>query len=241
MHILSWSGGKDSTASIILAHENKEPLDVIVFVEVMFDIENNISGENPRHIKFIKEVATPLFESWGYKVVILRANTDYLKFFNRIIENPRKHKEHLGLKHGFPLFGLCGIKRDLKIKPITEFYKTIDEPITQYVGICANETRRLESMHRDNNKISLLEKYGYTDEMARQLCKDYDLLSPGYELSNRGGCWMCFNSKLDEMREIKELYPDAWKKFVSLEKENNVAYTKFNPFGKSLEEIDMMI
>lgn len=80
-YLLSWSGGKDSTASIILAHENNEPLDTIVFCEVMYDLKNNISGENPEHIKFIKEEAKPLFESWGYKVEILMANQDYLDFF----------------------------------------------------------------------------------------------------------------------------------------------------------------
>ena len=59
--VASWSGGKDSTASIILAHEHNEPLDAIVFSEVMFDLKNKISGENPRHIKFIRETAKPLF------------------------------------------------------------------------------------------------------------------------------------------------------------------------------------
>lgn len=34
-YIASWSGGKDSTASIILAHEHNEPLDLIIFSEVM--------------------------------------------------------------------------------------------------------------------------------------------------------------------------------------------------------------
>ena len=40
-YIASWSGGKDSTASIILAHEHNELLDLIIFSEVMFD--ENIS------------------------------------------------------------------------------------------------------------------------------------------------------------------------------------------------------
>lgn len=66
------SGGKDSTASIVLAHENKELLDIIVFAEVMFDKENNISGENVRHIDFVYNKAKPVFESWGYEVKILR-------------------------------------------------------------------------------------------------------------------------------------------------------------------------
>lgn len=51
-YIASWSGGKDSTASIILAHEHNEPLDLIIFSEVMFD--KNISGELPEHIFLLK-------------------------------------------------------------------------------------------------------------------------------------------------------------------------------------------
>lgn len=42
----------------------------------MFDRENNISGENPKHIHFVKNVAKPLFESWGYKVFILHSEGD---------------------------------------------------------------------------------------------------------------------------------------------------------------------
>lgn len=62
-YIASFSGGKDSTATVILAHENKEPLDLILFCEVMFD--DKISGELPEHIDFIKNKAFPLFNSWG--------------------------------------------------------------------------------------------------------------------------------------------------------------------------------
>lgn len=60
-YIASCSGGKDSIATIILAHEHKEPLDLIIFSEVMFD--DKISGELPEHIDFIKNKAFPLFES----------------------------------------------------------------------------------------------------------------------------------------------------------------------------------
>lgn len=58
-YIASWSGGKDSTASIILAHEHNEPLDLIIFSEVMFD--ENISGELPEHIDFIKNKANAIY------------------------------------------------------------------------------------------------------------------------------------------------------------------------------------
>lgn len=62
-YIASWSGGKDSMATIILAHENKEPLDLIIFSEVMFNEE--LSGELPEHIDFVKNKCIPLFNKWG--------------------------------------------------------------------------------------------------------------------------------------------------------------------------------
>lgn len=234
---LSWSGGKDSTASIILAHENNEPLDTIVFCEVMYDLKNNISGENPEHIKFIKEEAKPLFESWGYKVEILRAKQDYLDFFHHIIKRPRKHMDHKGKKFGFPVYGMCGVKRSLKLKPINDYYKNVQD-VVHYVGIGIDEKKRLESLHKQSNRISLLEKYGYTEQMAKEKCEEYGLLSPSYKYSKRGGCWFCPNAKLAEHRIIKEKYPDVWNQFVALEDEDNVANYKFNVFGKTLHEID---
>lgn len=237
-YIASWSGGKDSTASIIIAHENNEPLDSIVFVEVMYDIKRNISGENPEHIKFIREAAKPLFESWGYPVHILRADRDYLSFFNKIMENPKKYPERKGKKFGFPVYGMCGVKRDLKLKPMNDFYNQFGNELVQYVGICADEINRLESLRKIKNRISILEKYGYTEEMARQKFIEYGLLSPCYKYSKRGGCWFCPNAKLAEHQEIKRLYPIIWKEFVALEDDPNIANDKWNIYGKTLHEID---
>ena len=207
----------------------------------MYDKKRNISGENPRHIDFIKNKAKPLFESWGYEVKILRAERDYLDCFNRIIEKPRKHLDHKGKKFGFALTGLCGVKRDCKEKPIKDFYKNIKEPVVQYVGICTDEPKRLVSLHKSDNKVSLLEKYGYTEQMAKELCIEYGLLSPCYELSKRGGCWFCCNAKLEEHKELKQLMPDVWKEFVSLEDVPNLANYKWNVFGDTLHEIDEKI
>ena len=50
-HILSCSFGKDSLATALLALEHGEPLDRIVFCEVMYDHSRQISGEIPEHIE----------------------------------------------------------------------------------------------------------------------------------------------------------------------------------------------
>ena len=150
----------------------------------MFDKKRNISGEHPQHIEFIRNVAKPLFESWGYEVLILRAEKDYLDVFNRIIKRPTKHMDHKDKKFGFVTSKRCSVKRDCKMKPIEQYLKSIKD-YKQYVGICIDEPQRLKSMHKVPANISLLEKYGYTEDMAMEKCKEYGLVSPCYSLDNK--------------------------------------------------------
>ena len=61
MYIASCSFGKDSIATILLALEHNEPLDRVVFAEVMFDHQRGISGEIPEHIEWIYSTGLSLF------------------------------------------------------------------------------------------------------------------------------------------------------------------------------------
>lgn len=226
---------------MILAHEHQEPLDYIVFSEVMFDKERGISGENDKHMQFVLETAKPLFESWGYKVLILHSDVDYLGFFNRVIERPKIHMEHKGKRFGFPAAGKCGVKRDCKMRPIENFISSLQEPVIEYVGIAADETERLCSMHKDPQKVSLLEKHGYSESMAMRKCQAYGLVSPGYRLSKRGGCWFCPYAKEKEHLAVFEQHPDVWKQFVQLESEENLAHDRWNVYGLTLKERDSIV
>lgn len=81
LHIASCSFGKDSIATILLALEHNEPLDRVVFAEVMFDHQRGISGEIPEHIEWIYSTAIPKLESMGVKVDVVRSERDYRYFF----------------------------------------------------------------------------------------------------------------------------------------------------------------
>lgn len=221
-YIASWSGGKDSTASIILAHENNEPLDLIIFSEVMFD--KNISGELPEHIDFIKNKCIPLFESWGYEVKILHSNKTYMDSFNHVATKGKR----IGRKLGFPMSGKCVINRDCKIKQIKDFFKRADYEYTQYIGIAVDEPIRLDRVVRTTNQISLLQKYGYTEQMAFDLCKKYDLLSPIYDFAPRGGCWFCPNAKDRELKCLRKNHKDLWDKLIELEEMPDLIGYKWN-------------
>lgn len=238
-YIASFSGGKDSTATIILAHEHKEPLNTIIFSEVMFD--EQISGELPEHIAFIREKCKPLFESWGYKVEILRAEKNYMDCFNHVIEKQRKNQENKGKRKGFVMSGHCDVQRDCKLKPIADYFKGKDiENITQYVGIAVDEQKRLKRLKTGKpEKISLLQKYEYTEEMALELCKKYELLSPIYDFAPRGGCWFCHNAREAELRHLRTNHKCLWDKLRELEKEpNTVGYLWNTLEKKSIEDME---
>ena len=81
---------------------------------------------------------------------------------------------------------MCVINRECKMQPIHAYYKQFkDYEIVQYVGIASDEPKRLARLAKQGkiSKVSLLDKYGYTENMARQKCLEYGLLSPIY----RGG------------------------------------------------------
>ena len=230
-YIASFSGGKDSTASIILAHENGDPLDLIIFSEVMFDEE--ISGELPEHMEFIRNKCIPIFESWGYKVEILRSEKTYMDCFNHVVTKPRKNPKNKGKRKGFVMVGHCDVQRECKLKPINEYFKNISkETFVQYVGIAADEPKRLERL-RGTNSISLLEKYEYTEEMALELCKKYNLLSPIYDFTMRGGCWFCPNARYAELKHLRKYHRNLWDKLLELEKRTDLIGNIWNTLTKT--------
>lgn len=237
-YIASFSGGKDSMATIILAHEHKEPLDMIIFAEVMFDEQT--SGELPEHISFIKERCVPLFREWGYETKILHAEKTYMELFNHVITNSKVESRN-GKKQGFPMMGKCAVNRDCKVKPIKQFLKQFDQTkIVQYLGIEADEPKRLERL-RGTNKISLLEKYGYTEKMAFELCEKYNLLSPIYDFTKRGGCWFCPNARYFELKHLRSNHRDLWGRLLDLENEENMVGKIWNSLtGRSMKDNEEM-
>lgn len=228
-YIASWSGGKDSTASIILAHEHNEPLDLIIFAEVMFD--ENISGELPEHIDFVHK-AIKVFEDWGYKVKILHSDKTYISLFHQKFSKSKK-EERNGMKYGFPMAGKCVINDQCKMKPIRNFWKSINDDYVQYVGIAIDEPKRLDRIAKTNNTISLLEKYGYNEQMAKELCEKYGLLSPVYDIAVRQGCWFCPNARERQLRHLRKHHPDLWRTLLDLEKEPNLVGNIWNTLTKT--------
>ena len=234
-YIASFSGGKDSAATIILAHKHGEPLDEIIFSEVMYS--QTISGELPEHIDFVRNTAFPLFESWGYKTKVLRSEKNYLDYFYHVVKKS-KTPERIGKRAGFPMAGKCAINRDCKVKAIEDYIATKDiTNITQYIGIAIDEPKRLARL--GGRKISLLAKYGYTEAEARELAEEYGLLSPCYQYSTRGGYWFCPNAGMKELRNLRANHKELWNELLRLETEPDIIGDVWNTRNRtSIHEIE---
>ena len=96
----------------------------------------------------------------------------------------------------------------------------------QYVGIASDEPVRLRRLQGD--QVSLLEKYHYTEEDAKQLCQTAGLLSPVYAFTDRGGCWFCPNAKRKELRHLYDNHPELWAKMLELQAMPGKVSEKFN-------------
>ncbi len=232
---VSWSGGKDSSASIALCYEKGVHLDGVVMSEVMFDHSRNISGENPKHIKWVYEVAKPTIEKMGYPVIIVKDKEDYLSLFNHLITKS-EHLERIGKKRGWLIGGMCVANDRLKMRPLRNFFKSVGE-CEQIVGIALDEPERLERIHGKKNTWSILEREGIVEADTYDICRKYNILSPTYEMRTRGGCWFCPNCEIKEFARLAKEYPGLWGELEILSHDKEIVSQGFK-YGRTFESVN---
>lgn len=215
-HVVACSGGKDSVATILISLEKKEPLDEVTWVEVMFDKET--SGEIPEHRDFIYGSLKPFCEENGIRFTVLHSPKTYEDVFHQTFKRGKNN----GKKYGFARARGCFVNRECKIKAFREYKRRQGSNIIFYLGIATDEPKRLKRLN-NKTEISLLAKYGLTENDAFQLCKKYNLLSPVYEISRRNGCWFCPYVKDKELLHFLKNNGDKFDKLIEWEKEENLS------------------
>lgn len=181
-----------------------------------------ISGELPEHARFIYETAIPYFEKRGIPTRVLHAEKTYLDCFYHVVSRGNAQ----GKLAAFPLAGRCAIQRDCKVPPLEAYKKSLPPGAVSYLGIASDEPIRLERLKTD--QVSLMAKYGVTEQDAFAMCRQEGLLSPLYEHSHRGGCWFCPNAPMTELRHLYRAHPDLWQLMLELQAAPNKATERFN-------------
>ena len=220
-HVVACSGGKDSVATILTALKHNEPLDEVTWVEVMFDKET--SGEVPEHRNFVYCSLKPFCEKNGIRFTVLHSPKTYEDVFHQTFKRGKNN----GKKYGFARARGCFVNRECKLGAFKEYKRQQESSIVFYIGIAADEPKRLERLN-NKTEISLLAKYGITEKDALDLCKKNNLLSPVYGISRRNGCWFCPYTKDKELLHFLKNNSNTFDRLIEWEKEENLSCYNMN-------------
>ena len=226
-YVASLSFGKDSMAMLIKIKELGLPLDEVIYVDIMFD--DDTSGETPEMASFITKAEKILKEKFNIEVTHLRGVTFKEQFYK-----VKQRGKHVGDNYGFPYTIGAWCNDRLKMQPIKEYMRKQTDEVIQYVGIAYDEPERYERLNHETH-IAPLYDLKITEKEAMEICKKYDLLSPIYKTSFRGGCWFCPKQRLSQLKWLYQEHNDLWNTLRDMEKDS---FNTFRPNTtlKDLEE-----
>ena len=226
-YVASLSFGKDSMAMLIKIKELGLPLDEVIYVDIMFD--DDTSGETPEMASFITKAEKILKEKFNVEVTHLRGVTFKEQFYKI-----KQRGKHIGDNYGFPYTIGAWCNDRLKMQPIKEYMRKQKDEVIQYVGIAYDEPERYERLNHETH-IAPLYDLKITEKEAMEICEKYDLLSPIYKTSFRGGCWFCPKQRLSQLKWLYQEHNDLWNTLRDMEKDSFNTF-KPNTTLKDLEE-----
>ena len=223
-HILSFSGGKDSTYLAFYLIENGYPLDEVV----MFDT----GWEFPQMYEHIEKMRT-YFETHGIKFVTLKPKVsfDYLMF-----KQPHKGKHDGKIRYGFSWCGAhnCRWGTHEKLRALDKYINSQNTRV--YIGIAADETKRIEKERKPFKCFPLVDN-GITEAECLRGCYDRGFTWGGlYEKLDRVSCKYCAMKNLKELRNIYFDMPDVWDE---LREKQRMTDRSYKGEGKSVFQLEV--
>ena len=194
-HILSLSGGKDSTALAIYMQGK------ISNVEYVFC---DTGEELPETYEYLEKLEAFL----GQKIVRLnpyRPFTHYLELYGGILPDARAR--------------WC--TRMLKLRPFEQY--TDDDNVVSYIALRSDEEHRKGYISKKKNIKPCYPfiKDGINKEGVYQILQQSGLGMPEYyNWRSRSGCYFCFFQQKIEWVGLLENHPDLFKKAAAFEKNN---------------------
>ena len=207
-HIVSFSGGKDSTAMLIHMLELGMPIDEIVFADTNLEF--------PEMYVYIQKVEKFI----GRKITVLKEGNWDKWFYGESIRGKTK-----GQMRGFPLAGSlpCWHSREAKLHPLDKFCKGH----IRYIGYALNERNNkrrkriteYRSGKREKDYIYPLVDWRCTERDCFIYLKERDLYNPLYNRFARTGCYLCPKQGKKGLFVLFKHYPNLWKRLLKYVKD----------------------
>lgn len=202
LHVVSFSGGKDSTAMLLRMIDEGMPIDIILNCDTGLEFP-----EMYEHIAKVEKYI-------GRKITTIKAQKDFMWYAAQKEVVNRKTK-NISIGYGWPGLFARWCTRHLKLEVIDRYLRGLkkDYDLVQYVGIAADEPKR----ERDQ-KYPLIE-WGMTEADCLEYCKKRGFDWGGlYEIWGRVSCWCCPLQSLDDLRKLRLYRPQMWAALRELDK-----------------------
>lgn len=198
INIVSFSGGKDSSAMLLMMLERGIPIDYIVFCDTGMEFP-----EMYEHLDKVEQYI-------GRKITRLKAEHSFEHYMFDHEKTSGKNKGQHGYGWGSMRIRWCTYL--LKEQIFDRFKASLGEPSQQFVGIAADEPKRIK------DKRYLLVEWGITEAMALQYCKERGFDWGGlYDHLDRVSCWCCPLKNLREIKVIRDYHPALWQRLREMD------------------------
>lgn len=224
-HIVSFSGGKDSTAMLLKMIENNMQIDDIVFCDT--------GVEFPEMYKHISQVQ----EHIKRPITVLKSKYTYEYLMFDYVKKKGKNKGKKG--YSWPDFRNRWCTRCLKFDPIKQYLKQYKNyEVVEYHGIALDEIHRTKKNKGRNIKYPLV-KWKMTEKNCLEYCYKHGFNWSGlYEKFDRVSCYLCPLQRLGELKVIYKDYPHLWQKMKELDKRSIRRFNRKFRADYSIEELE---
>ena len=218
--IVSFSGGKDSTAMLLHMIELGEHIDEVVCCDTYMEFPAMY-----RHIAKVKKIV----EDNGIKFTELRSEKSFEYYMFEHI--PSRAKGDWKGKKGYSWAGTrtrwCTTR--LKITIINSYIKELKNQynLIQCIGIAFDEGYRLERKNNqaENQRHPLVE-WQWAEEQCLKYCYSkgfdweglYEIFRKEEGRCARVSCWCCPLQSLEDLRRLRKHFPDLWDKLNDMDK-----------------------
>lgn len=225
-HAVSLSGGKDSTAMLLLMIEKGMPIDIVLSADT--------GMEFPEMYEHLGKVDDFLYKNRGIHITTLRHphGFEWLMFEEPKVKPSaieRRMRDNVPLQgNGWPGIRVRWCTGQLKTHLITKKVNELkgEYNALHYVGIAFDER------HRCKEEVYPLVEWGITEAQALEICYERGFDFGGlYEIYRRASCWCCPFQRIDELRKLRKYHPDLWKKLQELDQRALAQFGK-NPLGQ---------
>ena len=206
-HIVSYSGGKDSTAMLVRMIEQGMPVDDIVFVNIK--AAPDLGAEFPEMYEYLNKVERYIER----RITVVKSEKSFEEMFHQVYRKGSR----TGIIYGYPLTIGAWCNDRLKLRTLNRYCKKYGKHI-HYLGLAADETKRLARL-RPNEKAPLAE-WGMTEKDCMVFLEARGLLNPLYQKFCRLGCFFCVKQPISSLRIVRRDYPELWQRMLDWDRES---------------------